>query len=125
MVFFEYLLRSEGKVPSIRKEERVVEIPCPHRAGVVPGFSETASDYHPLTREDIAVLLKEVRLNGRECFRAVLVRLCQGIPGMVCPPPTSGPVAMRAERLRDLLAREGRKDPLPDVINRIVEITSA
>ncbi len=67
-------------------------IPCPHESGAVADHTHEAPDHHPLTRQEIAELLDEAKTSTNPLTSQIQVRLCQGIPGYVCPRVIEGPL---------------------------------
>ena len=63
-----------------------LNIQCLHETGQVEDTGVEASNYHPLTKDEVAELLKLARetKDARKLFQ-IQVRLGQGIIGAVCP----------------------------------------
>ena len=80
-----------------------IAIACPHEIDKA-GIHEVVSDYHPLSKEEIAHLLKTAVKNKGNVMKVseVQVRLDQGIVGITCPRPVTGKVAKKLNELDSL-----------------------
>lgn len=88
-------------------------IPCPHEMNRALDTSLTLPYYHPLTLEELRELVTlfitrkglDMTYYKHEVQAAssVQVRICQAVPGLVCPYQIEGPIAVRHERVNSLL----------------------
>jgi len=97
-------------------------IPCPHKSGAVADLTQEAPDHHPLTREEIAVLLEEAKTSENPLTSQIQVRLCQGIPGYMCPRVTKGPVSDKDKEISALYVANFRKGADPELVEKLYTI---
>ena|SRR5260221_54270 len=81
------------------------DIPCVHESGVP--VSETCSDYHSLTKPEIADLLYTAKVaihehDDAQIASSIQCRLIQGIVGVVCPHEIEGAVVQKMVKLNKL-----------------------
>lgn len=89
------------------------KIPCKHETGEVRDTEIQVNDHHPL-------LSIALQCTDFQVVASIQCRLGQGIPGMVCPQDTEGPVA-RANALMDEAFVAGRRaqEPLDSLTDSI------
>ena len=101
------------------------EILCPHHSGAIEDYREPTPNHHPVSKEDVAELLRlaaqESAKNKRQVAK-IQLRLGQGIPGMICPRPSEGPVAQKLQELGATFTAEYHKGDDPDLVDRIKAI---
>ena len=97
-------------------------IPCPHESGVVVDREQKAPDHHPLTKEEIAALLDEAKTSENSLTSKIQVRLCQGIPGYVCPRGIDGPVSDKENEISKLYVENFRKGADPELVEKLYSI---
>ncbi len=97
-------------------------IQCPHESGEVADFRQEAPDHHPLTREEIATLLEEAKTAKEPIISLIQIRLCQGIPGYVCPRHIDGPVAEKETEIDELYVRNYRRGADPAIVQQLYQI---
>lgn len=97
-------------------------IPCPHESGAVTDHRQEAPDYHPLTKYDITVLLEEAKTSKNPLTSRIQIRLCQGIPGYVCPRVDDGPVFEKENEISKLYVEHFRKGADHELVERIYAI---
>lgn len=66
-------------------------IPCLHECGKA-AWDQTVPDHHPITREEMHLLILAAQTEGEMARAEVHIRLQQGVPGYTCPIPLKGPV---------------------------------
>lgn len=69
------------------------KIECGHEDGRKIPMSQTISDHHPLTFEDVVNLLRAAHGANFQELASIQYRLNQGVEGIVCPRAIDGPVA--------------------------------
>ncbi len=107
--------------------------------------TRTFPDYHPITEEQVAELLRNTqRIKGleRESFQeesgseivvaatlsSILARLKQGIEGMTCPSPGSGPISRKSYELADFFVKNIQEKDLkgegddPKLVKRLYQL---
>lgn len=97
-------------------------IPCPHESGAVADLKQEAPDHHPLTKEEIAALLDEAKTSENPLTSQIHVRLCQGIPGYVCPRVIEGPVRKKEIEIGKLYIENFRKGADPELVEKLYTI---
>ena len=97
-------------------------IPCPHESGDVEDYSRQAPDYHPLNKEEIADLLNEAKTAKGILYSQIQIRLCQGIPGYVCPRIIDGPVADKESQINALYIEKSREGASPETVEQFYAI---
>ena len=100
----------------------MVIVPCPHESGAVARSDQEAPDHHPLTKGEIAALLEEAKTSQNPLTAQIQERLCQGIPGYVCPRVDEGPVADKDAEISRLYVENFRKGSDPDLVDKLYEI---
>lgn len=81
----------------------------------------TIVDYHPLTKDEIAELLRTAQASQGDAtlLAQIQIRLSQGIRGMTSPHPTDGPVKERNSRLNELYVNRYREGPTTQLVNML------
>jgi hypothetical protein len=97
-------------------------IPCPHQSGAVADHYQEAPNHYPLTKEEIAELLKEAQTSKNPLTSQIQIRLCQGIPGYVCPKAIDGPVSDKENEISELYVENYRKGADPELVEKIYTI---
>lgn len=95
---------------------------CPHESGAVVDHKQEAPDHHTLTREEIAVLLDEAKTSKNPLTSQIQGRLCQGIPGYVCPRLIDGPVSDKENEINELYVENFRKGADPELVKKLYMI---
>ncbi len=93
-------------------------IPCPHESGAVANHKQRAPDHHPLTKEEIAVLLDEAKTSNSSLASQIQIRLCQGIPGYVCPRVINGPVSDKECEINKLYVENFRRGADLEIVDQ-------
>lgn len=96
-------------------------IPCLYEQGKVRK-DQTVSDYHPLTKQEIADLLRVAQTADPSTANSIQFRLCQGIKGQECPRPISGRVAQRESEISSLYVANFQKGADPTLVNRFYDL---
>lgn len=94
-------------------------ISCPHESGAVADHTKEAPDHHPLTREEIVALLNEAKTSENPLTSQIQVRLCQGIPGYVCPRVIEGSVSDKENEIGELYVANFRKGADPELVEKL------
>lgn len=102
-----------------------VKIPCPHESRQVKDFREVLANHHPLSKEEIAELLKLAKNSKHPLTSHIQDRLNQGIVGMVCPRPTTDKMAEKARELNSFFVKVLRKGAKPAHVERFHQIMTA
>ena len=97
-------------------------IPCPHESGAVSDHTQEVPDHHPLTREEIAVLLDEAKTSGHPLTSQIQVRLCQGIPGYVCPRVIEGSVSDKDNEISERYVGNFRRGADTELVEELYAI---
>lgn len=105
------------------------EIPCPHEANPSLPKDVPAPDHHPLDREGVMelLLLAEKNLNDGCLLSKIPIRLCQAIPGKVCPEGSNSKISESAATITRLFVDFVNDHPLynkESVVEKIMEIIS-
>lgn len=66
-------------------------IPCLHECGKA-AWDQTVPDHHPITREEMQLLILAAQTEGEMARAEVCIRLQQGVPDYTCPIPLKGPI---------------------------------
>lgn len=99
-----------------------VVIPCSHESGAVSDYKQKVPNHYPLKKEEIIALLDEAKNAVNPRTSQIQVRLCQGIPGYVCPRVTDGPVAKKENEISELYVENFRKGADPELVEKIYTI---
>ena len=97
-------------------------IPCPHENRALTVHEQEAPNHHPLTKDEIAVLLDEAKTSENPLTSQIQVRLYQGIPGYVCPRVIAGPVFDKQNEIDGLYVENFRKGADPELIEKLFAI---
>ncbi len=98
------------------------EILCPHDSGAVTNPRQVVADHHPLTKKEIAALLEEARDSENPLTSKIQIRLCQGIPGLVCPRAIEGPVSDKENEINALYVENFQKGADPKIVDELYAI---
>ncbi len=94
---------------------------CQHDSGIEKDHRKVVPDHHPLTRDEIAELLKMAKglniVTQNDEFNKIQMRLNQGVMGMTCPPPTYGDVADKMFAMRRIFRKRFAEGPTVDMID--------
>lgn len=96
-----------------------ISIPCGHEPGQGSGELTVLRDYYPLSRDEIKKLL-DMAASDPESASEIQVRLVQGIKGMTCPRPVTGPVAQKMGKLERIFVDRFHLGGTPDLVEAIM-----
>jgi len=98
------------------------EIPCPHQRTKLPKHEPEMPDHFPLTKEEIAELLEEAKTAENSLVVKIQIRLCQGIPGFVCPPLLEGPIFDKEVEISELYVANRHKGAIFKLVEKLHSI---
>lgn len=96
---------------------RSLKIPCLHETNDVADPAETVVDHHPLSKDEVKMLLIAARRTQGDgvALAHIQVRMCQAVVGMTYPRPIDGDVARRDNEIQTILVQR------PQVTDELVE----